>query len=61
MTLVSSERLHTGRVVNLDRDTVQYPNGSTGQLEMVRHPGASAVVPFIDEPEIDHSDTSIRR
>jgi ADP-ribose pyrophosphatase len=50
MTLVSSERIYTGRVVNLDRDTVRYPNGTTGQLEMIRHPGASAVVPFLDEP-----------
>ena len=50
MTLVSTERVYTGRVVNLDRDTVRYPNGSTGQLEMIRHPGASAVVPFLDEP-----------
>jgi ADP-ribose pyrophosphatase len=50
MTLVSSERLYSGRVINLDRDTVRYPNGSTGQLEMIRHPGASAVVPFLDEP-----------
>ena len=50
MSLVSTERLHTGKVVNLDRDTVRYPDGSTGQLEMVRHPGASAVVPLLDEP-----------
>jgi ADP-ribose pyrophosphatase len=50
MTLVSSERLYNGKVINLDRDTVRFPDGSTGQLEMVRHPGASAVVPFIDEP-----------
>jgi ADP-ribose pyrophosphatase len=50
MTLVSTERLHTGKVVNLDRDTVRFPDNSTGQLEMVRHPGASAVVPLLDEP-----------
>lgn len=50
MTLVSSERLYSGRVLNLDSDTVRFPDGSTGQLEMVRHPGASAVVPFLDEP-----------
>jgi ADP-ribose pyrophosphatase len=50
MTLVSSRRVHSGRVINLDIDTVSYPNGSTGELEMVRHPGASAVVPFMDEP-----------
>ena len=50
MTLVSSERVYSGKVINLDRDTVRFPNNSTGQLEMIRHPGASAVVPFIDEP-----------
>jgi ADP-ribose pyrophosphatase len=50
MTLVSSERLYSGRVVHLDQDTVRFPDGSTGKLEMIRHPGASAVVPFLDEP-----------
>jgi ADP-ribose pyrophosphatase len=53
MTLVSTERLYSGRIVNLDRDTVRFPDGSTGQLEMLRHPGASAVVPFLDDPEAD--------
>jgi ADP-ribose pyrophosphatase len=52
MTLVSSERLYSGRVINLDRDTVRYPDGSTGELEVIRHPGASAVVPFLDEPRV---------
>jgi ADP-ribose pyrophosphatase len=50
MTLISTERLYTGRVINLDRDTVRYPDGSSGPLEMFRHPGASAVVPFLDDP-----------
>jgi len=48
MTLVSSERRHHGRVIHLDVDTVTFPDGSTGQLEMIRHPGASAVVPLLD-------------
>ena len=50
MTLLSTERLHTGRMLNLDLDTVRFPDGSTGTLEMVRHPGAAAVVPFLDDP-----------
>jgi ADP-ribose pyrophosphatase len=50
MALISSERLYTGRIVNLDADTVRFPDGSTGRLEMLRHPGASAVVPFLDDP-----------
>jgi ADP-ribose pyrophosphatase len=31
-------------------DEVRFPNGSVGELEMVRHPGASAVVPFLSDP-----------
>ena len=50
MALIRSERLYTGRIVNLDADTVRFPDGSTGRLEMLRHPGASAVVPFVDDP-----------
>ena len=50
MTLISTDRRYNGRVINLDVDTVGFPDGSSGQLEMVRHPGASAVVPFLDDP-----------
>lgn len=50
MTLVSSRRIYSGRVLNLDLDTVRFPDGSTGELEMIRHPGAAAVVPFLDDP-----------
>ena len=50
MTLLKAERIYSGRVLNLDSDTVGFPNGSTGQLEMIRHPGASAVLPFLDDP-----------
>ncbi len=45
--------MHTGRIINLDVDEVRFPNGSTGELEMVRHPGASAVVPFLSDPHGD--------
>ena len=52
MTLIKAERIYTGRVLNLDSDTVRFPDGSTGQLEMIRHPGAAAVVPFLDDPTL---------
>ncbi|MEO8200121.1 MAG: NUDIX hydrolase [Gemmatimonadota bacterium] len=54
MTLLSSERIYTGRVLNLDLDTVEFPNRSTGKLEMIRHPGAAAVLPFLDDPASDN-------
>jgi len=47
---IKSTRLYTGRVLNLDLDTVRFPDGSVGELEMVRHPGASAVVPMLSDP-----------
>jgi len=46
---ISSRRVYSGRIISVDLDNVQFPNGSTGELEMVRHPGASAVVPFLDD------------
>jgi len=53
MTLLETRRLYNGRIVSLDVDTVQFPNGTVGELEMLRHPGASAVVPFLDDPHDD--------
>jgi len=50
MPLVSSRRVYSGRVLDLDVDTVRFPDGSVGELEMIRHPGAAAVVPFADDP-----------
>lgn len=47
---LASKRIHTGKVITLDVDTVRFPDGSTGELEMVRHPGAAAVVPFASDP-----------
>src|SRR5688572_5113035 len=48
---IGSRRLYNGRIINLDMDEVRFPNGSTGELEMVRHPGAAAVVPFLSDPQ----------
>ncbi len=47
---ISTRRAYAGRVISLDVDTVRFPDGSTGELEMVRHPGASAIVPFLSDP-----------
>lgn len=48
---LSSRRAYTGRIINLDVDTVQFPDGSTGELEMVRHPGASAILPVLSDAD----------
>ncbi|MBA2670146.1 MAG: NUDIX hydrolase [Gemmatimonadetes bacterium] len=50
---VSSRRVYDGKTINVDLDTVRFPDGKTGELEMVRHPGAAAVVPFLSDPAGD--------
>jgi len=48
---VKSSRVYTGKIVSLDVDSVRFPDGSIGELEMIRHSGASAIVPFLSDPE----------
>jgi ADP-ribose pyrophosphatase len=50
---LGSRRVYTGRVLNLDIDQVRFPDGSTGELEIIRHPGASAIIPFLSDPAGD--------
>lgn len=54
---LATRKVHEGRIVKLSVDTVRFPDGSTGELEMIRHPGAAAVLPVVgsakeDDPEI---------
>jgi ADP-ribose pyrophosphatase len=48
---VKSSRVYTGKIVSLDVDSVRFPDGSIGELEMIRHSGASAIVPFLSDPQ----------
>jgi len=47
---LSRRPVHEGRIVNLSVDRVRFPDGSEGELEFIRHRGASAVVAFVDPP-----------
>jgi ADP-ribose pyrophosphatase len=48
---IKSSRVYTGKIVSLDVDSVRFPDGSIGELEMIRHSGASAIVPFLSDPQ----------
>ncbi len=48
---LGSTLIHDGRVVHLSVDRVRFPDGSEGELELIRHRGASAVVPFLGDLE----------
>lgn len=55
--MLQSEELHRGKIFTLNRDTVRLPDGSSADMDILRHPGASAVVPFLsgpmgDEPQV---------
>lgn len=43
-----SKNIYKGKVVTLNLETVTLPNGTTVELEIVRHPGAAAIVPMKD-------------
>jgi ADP-ribose pyrophosphatase len=47
---LDTRRVYAGNVVRLDVDTVRFPDGSTGELEIIRHPGAAAVIPCASDP-----------
>ena len=51
--MIERRPIHKGRIVDLSIDTVRFPNGKTGQLEMIRHSGASAVLPVLTELEAE--------
>lgn len=50
---LGSSELYRGKIFTLDRDTVRFPDGTTAEMDICRHPGASAVVPFLSDPEGD--------
>ncbi len=46
---IASRPIYQGRIVNLAIDTVRFPDGSTGELEIIRHSGAAAVLPVLSD------------
>ena len=50
--VLSSRSVHDGRVVKLSVEEVRLPNGHTVTLELIRHPGAAAVVPVDREGNV---------
>lgn len=50
---LDSRELYRGHIVTLNRDTVRFPDGSSSEFDIARHPGAAAIVPFLSDPEGD--------
>ena len=50
--LLERREIYKGRIIELSLDRVRLPNGSECELEMIRHPGAAAVVPVDDRGDV---------
>jgi ADP-ribose pyrophosphatase len=46
------KNIYKGKVVVLNVDRVTLPNGATVDLEVIRHPGAAAIVPMKDDKTV---------
>lgn len=52
VTVKKRRNIHSGRVFELDVETVQLRDGSETVLDIVRHPGAAAILPLTDTGEV---------
>lgn len=50
--MLERRSIFDGRIIKLSLDQVRLPNGRECEFEMVRHPGAAAVVPLDDEGNV---------
>lgn len=49
---LATKRAYRGRLLDVREDAVRLPGGRQARRETIRHPGAAAVVPFLDRKTI---------
>ncbi|WP_099158431.1 NUDIX hydrolase [Virgibacillus ndiopensis] len=49
---LKTNKIYNGKVVNLQVDEVTLPNGKTSTREIIKHPGAVAVIPITNDKKI---------
>jgi 8-oxo-dGTP pyrophosphatase MutT (NUDIX family) len=47
-----SKLVYDGRLIKLYRETVRLPNGASAELEIIKHPGAALIVPFLSKDTV---------
>ncbi|MEM7248895.1 MAG: NUDIX hydrolase, partial [Acidobacteriota bacterium] len=50
--LIESRVIHPGRTVRLELEKVELPGGHVTELEVIHHPGASCVLPFVTDDRV---------
>ncbi len=51
-TVNNRKIVYRGKVFNLVRENVILENGTTTDVEFIEHPGATAIIPFLDDTRI---------
>lgn len=51
-TGIASENIFDGNLLHVRRDTVKLPNGKTATREWIKHPGASSVIPMLEDGSV---------
>lgn len=49
---ITDDQLYKGRIIDLHLQTVELPNGKTAKRELVRHPGAVAILPLTHDGKL---------
>ena len=52
VTVHEEQRVYEGRLLKIDRADVSLPGGARTALESIRHPGAAAALPFLDDDRV---------
>ncbi|KPK06433.1 MAG: ADP-ribose pyrophosphatase [Gemmatimonas sp. SG8_28] len=50
---IGTRRAYHGRLLEVEVETLEAPDGRRFDLEIIRHPGAAAVVPLLSDPGAD--------
>jgi len=51
-TFLDGEEVYSGRLLKVRRDRVRLPDGSESAREYIRHPGAVAIVPLLEDGRV---------
>ncbi|SEM87301.1 ADP-ribose pyrophosphatase [Mesobacillus persicus] len=49
---LSTEQIFTGKIISLQVDEVELPNGKTSKREIIKHPGAVAIIALTDDKKV---------
>ena len=66
MSSSARQPLYNGRIVDLGLEEATLPNGAKVKLEIIRHPGAAAIVPIHSDGTVTlvrqyrHADSQVR-